>query len=813
MAFTQHGAALRHALAGFALLALAGTASALTITVNSLADDTFPDGLGDLRYQQRVMAAATHCTLRMAISAANRDAAEGGALGCGAGLGSDTIEFDAALGLAGTPGTIKLADRGMSGLPADYSGITFAFPALIVSRELTITGPGASQLTIDGSVPGTSGRRLLHVSDAEALVDRAFSISGVRLLQGRTLDNSAGCMFSTETTVIAGVTFESCESVGGPASAGFGGALGIGNGNSAPNYRPAVTVSNSLFVSNRATRGASTTNRSTAGAVYIGSSTRKVGAVSLTGVRVLGNSAEQTGGISIFDASSVTVTDSQFISNAATGSANAVSTLSGGRYGGLQVGTTSGDVTITSSGFVGNTANQERGGFSITTVGGTTTINDVSVLGNVAVNARVGGFEVLTDNFDASGNCLGTSLHPVNISNTEVKLNLAATNTGGFRVICSGNVTVDNSTIQLNEVFGSPVPGSGGNSAGQISTNPSVTMTNVRIQGNKTFSGAGVNNGGFGVFTVQDTPSFTGTALLVRDNYAQQNESGLSLRAGAAGNAFVLTNSAFVDNRADGSISGLFLSATGNYTVRNTTFSGNSSNVGGAVFVNMNATAGSNAIVFENVTSARGSGGNLALEVGSFGAGAPSGTVTIKNSILGSGTSGIGFATVNLQTLGGVTYAVSNSLIENNSFGVPAGICGLNGNRCSVDARLEGVGANGGFPTLTHALKPGSPALDAGNNTGVAAFDQRGTGFPRIVGATVDMGAFESPALPPLCSLDADGNGTADALTDGLIMIRAMFGLTGTAVTNNALGGGASRDSWSLIRGFLNGSCGTNFAP
>jgi hypothetical protein len=40
-----------------------------------------------------------------------------------------------------------------------------------------------------------------------------------------------------------------------------------------------------------------------------------------------------------------------------------------------------------------------------------------------------------------------------------------------------------------------------------------------------------------------------------------------------------------------------------------------------------------------------------------------------------------------------------------------------------------------------------------------------------------------------------------------------MFGLTGTSVTNNAIGPGASRNTWALIRSFLNHQCGSSFAP
>ena len=54
--------------------------------------------------------------------------------------------------------------------------------------------------------------------------------------------------------------------------------------------------------------------------------------------------------------------------------------------------------------------------------------------------------------------------------------------------------------------------------------------------------------------------------------------------------------------------------------------------------------------------------------------------------------------------------------------------------------------ANNGGPTQTMALLPGSLAIDAGNNAlipGGVTTDQRGTGNPRIVNGSVDIGAFE----------------------------------------------------------------------
>ena len=77
------------------------------------------------------------------------------------------------------------------------------------------------------------------------------------------------------------------------------------------------------------------------------------------------------------------------------------------------------------------------------------------------------------------------------------------------------------------------------------------------------------------------------------------------------------------------------------------------------------------------------------------------------------------------------------------------------------------------------------------------------------------MATFNVSTGSPLgnCSLDVDGNNSIGALTDGLIILRAMFGLTGTAVTNAAVGSGATRQTWAAIQPYLNGNCGTSFAP
>jgi CSLREA domain-containing protein len=95
-------------LGTLAAIACAGSAQAATITVNSTGDTA---------------AADAQCTLREAITAAESDAATGG---CAAGSGADTISFS----VTGT--------------------ITVGSPLPTVTKDLTIDGPGAGNLTIGG---------------------------------------------------------------------------------------------------------------------------------------------------------------------------------------------------------------------------------------------------------------------------------------------------------------------------------------------------------------------------------------------------------------------------------------------------------------------------------------------------------------------------------------------------------------------------------------------------------------------------------------------------------------------------------------
>lgn len=115
-----------------------------------------------------------------------------------------------------------------------------------------------------------------------------------------------------------------------------------------------------------------------------------------------------------------------------------------------------------------------------------------------------------------------------------------------------------------------------------------------------------------------------------------------------------------------------------------------------------------------------------------------SGEVATLNSTIIAANTGSSYGyKYDLSTMQGGTIAGNDNLIQApGTTVVPADTI------VGVVAKLLPLAANGG-PTATHALKPDSVAIDAGNNTGNALTDQRGPGFPRVVGPGADIGAFE----------------------------------------------------------------------
>jgi hypothetical protein len=149
----------------------------------------------------------------------------------------------------------------------------------------------------------------------------------------------------------------------------------------------------------------------------------------------------------------------------------------------------------------------------------------------------------------------------------------------------------------------------------------------------------------------------------------------------------------------------------------------------------------------------------------------PPGTLILANTILADGIGG----TVDSAS------AYNNLIGTDDSGGL---VNGVNGNQVGVDPRLDpnGLQDNGG-PTQTIALLPDSPAINAGDNALAVDpatkqplwTDQRG--FSRIVGFTVDIGAYEVQEVQNSLTAGACGWGTQTATlqtaADGLRLLPA----------------------------------------
>jgi len=64
-----------------------------------------------------------------------------------------------------------------------------------------------------------------------------------------------------------------------------------------------------------------------------------------------------------------------------------------------------------------------------------------------------------------------------------------------------------------------------------------------------------------------------------------------------------------------------------------------------------------------------------------------------------------------------------------------------------------------------------------------------------------------------VCSMDLDGDGVVSATGDGLMLVRALLGFSGGAVTTNAAAASGTRRSWGEIRAHLKTSCGVQGLP
>jgi len=290
-----------------------------------------------------------------------------------------------------------------------------------------------------------------------------------------------------------------------------------------------------------------------------------------------------------------------------------------------------------------------------------------------------------------------------------------------FRILhitSSHTVTVQGLTI----TNGSPGSGFGG---GILNDGGTLSVINCTLSGNHSpLSGGAIDN-----FAGESSATLTVENSTLTGNLADDYGGGIANLVSGPNNATLTINNSTLSadtGLAGGGIVNLSGGGSALVTVSNTTFSGNVAEFGGGI-------------------------GNART---SFGAA----IVDLGNTIFKSGASG-----ENILNNSGSVISHGYNLSDDDAGGFLTGP----GDQINTDPLLGPLQDNGG-PTFTHALLPGSPAIDTGdpNFTPPPFFDQRGPGFNRVVNGRIDKGSFEVQSHGPVVTNTNDsGQGSLrDAL-------------------------------------------------
>ncbi len=630
----------------------------------------------------RTAASATECTLRAAMEEAN------------AWAGSDTITFN----LPGPSFTISTA----SVMPDITEAVVIdgtTQPGYIAGSNMaTIDGSSiAVPITIDGLTvaPGINvtlrGFAVVEFPD-DGIVNRGrLTLEDVYVGRNRSIGLASGGGSEALPLSIIDSVFISNGSAGISAD------------------RNDVTISNGAIANNHGGIGVSN------------------GSLTMTGTQISGNSGTTLypfGGIGLFQ-SRASLTAVLIDSNDSHDCGGGIEFTSDGSH----------VLTVTDSTISNNTA-YHAGGIEIN--GGTVRLNHSTLIDN---KARIdgGAIRVLPGSSSSTtlwvenGTVIGQPGHG-NVS--EFDTGDAALGRGGG-IYSEARVEVSNSTIEGNS--GDGIYNNGGwlrlqNSVVRSNTMNGIASISASTASSIQISGSTLQENGLrGIDARNADLLFIGGSILDNLNGGLRIESG-SLDfsySTVSGNTYVL------DYGAGGGIGGYHLSTA---DIRNSTISGNSTlGSGGGIY--LHATSG----FLKNLTIS----GNHA-DVG--GGLTSSGWIQANNLTVVFNTAGRWAGVINMGGL-----KVSNSIIAENIGGNCGGVSesisvGNNlddGTTCGFSAAgdlsgvapLLGLLADNGGTTFTHALLPGSPAIDAGNDATCLPLDQRNVNRPQ--GPHCDIGAFE----------------------------------------------------------------------
>jgi hypothetical protein len=404
-----------------------------------------------------------------------------------------------------------------------------------------------------------------------------------------------------------------------------------------------------------------------------------------------------------------------------------------------------GNVTISDSLIEGNFSGGTGGGFGDAANMGNLTVSDSFFINNVAANngggIQEGGPDTTIsdsyfDNNLSQGNGGGLFVDGANVKVSDTRFSGNVAVNGAAVEDNAATFTMTGSTLDHNHTRAT-ADGSGGNGGGlDVATGAtSVTVANSLFL-NNTASNAGAALGG-GINQVVGS-------LIVRNSQFTGNAADLGGAVNFAGTTLTASGTTFDHNRSIKGGGALAFAGTGTVaggngsTLTNDTFFANTTaGNGGAI---LDAGPGDLSLTNDTINgnAAGGNGGGIALTA--------TGQLALRNTIIAQDTAG----GTGPDVFTGTGLAVTDQ--GGNLLGTLAGATGfgpatLTGNPV-LGPLLDNGGQFAGAPddsqvVQTEALLPGSPAFDKGVTSGAPTVDERGFPRPGFGNANLSIGAYE----------------------------------------------------------------------
>ncbi|BCT93628.1 hypothetical protein LYSHEL_26530 [Lysobacter helvus] len=302
----------------------------------------------------------------------------------------------------------------------------------------------------------------------------------------------------------------------------------------------------------------------------------------------------------------------------------------------------------------------------------------------------------------------------------------------GGGIYAAGNITLFYSAVYDNGAKGRS-SGGGGLTLGTIVPGTAdLVGGDLRMHRSRVFRNVAASGGGLRALGSVDI-----TYSSISDNHARVSSGAMDVFNHGTGTPSRIAYSTISGNTAVNSIGGFNLSP--NTSIENSTISGNA-----APFIGLGQIIGPGTIVNSTITANVTTTG---FDTNCFpGVLTLYGEFHVESSILAGNTclGGISRDVTGQDTNSGpfprpppTVILGSDNLVQNSIFvTLPADTIR------NTDAMLGPLADNGGR-TLTHRPLSGSPAINRGNNVAGFDVDQRGEGFPRVVGGRADIGAVE----------------------------------------------------------------------